>query len=318
MLSAMLAAVLIAPVAADRKEPPSKIELFAGEGWYKDQKGKEEEFVGVLQFKDRPKDTVGFGRFNPYTLDMSDGKTKKVREVYVGSKPDLLKPYIGKKVKLIGKAVDMEVEGKKHHEIWPARLEVVPEKKEEKKEGAVRATLTLDPDAGGGPRVIRIELKDGDAKALAKAIEAALKDAEKKADDKKAEAGKELKVLAQADWRPAGKDAQQLVIRSAEELAKVTKMDADKATEALAKQLKVEKIDWTKQMVVLVSDGVKKTGGYSIEVLVVSGKDKELTVKWKLNSPKPGDIVTQVLTHPGKAALVERFDANTARFEQAK
>ena len=152
MLSAMLAAVLIAPVAADRKEPPSKIELFAGEGWYKDQKGKEEEFVGVLQFKDRPKDTVGFGRFNPYTLDMSDGKTKKVREVYVGSKPDLLKPYIGKKVKLIGKAVDMEVEGNKHHEIWPARLEVVPEKKEEKKEGAVRATLTLDPDAGGGPR----------------------------------------------------------------------------------------------------------------------------------------------------------------------
>ena len=134
----LLAALAAGPVAAEpAKEPPAKLELFAREDWYTGQKGKEEEFVGVLMFKDRGKGVVGFGRFNPYTLVMADGAKTTEREVYVGGKPDLLKPYVGKKLKLTGKAVDMEVEGRDHHEIWPARLEVVPaEKQEEKKPDA--------------------------------------------------------------------------------------------------------------------------------------------------------------------------------------
>src|SRR5262249_41447425 len=127
MLATLMTAVLA--VAAD---PPAKLELFAKEEWYKNQAGKEEEFVGVLKFTDRGKNVVGFGRFNPYTLEMTKGDQKTIREVYHGGKPDLLKPYIGKTIKLTGKAVDMEVEGKNHHEIWAARLEVVDAPKEPK------------------------------------------------------------------------------------------------------------------------------------------------------------------------------------------
>jgi hypothetical protein len=118
MLSVMLLSLTVAVAEQPVKEPPAKLELFAAEDWYRGQKGKEEEFVGVLE---RVKEGgVGFGRFNPYRLRME----KEVREVYVGGKTEVLAPYVGKKVKLIGKAVDMEVEGQKHREIWPARLEV--------------------------------------------------------------------------------------------------------------------------------------------------------------------------------------------------
>jgi hypothetical protein len=44
----------------------------------------------------------------------------------VGTRGQLLEPYVGQRVRLTGKAVDMEVEGTQHHEIWPARLEVLP------------------------------------------------------------------------------------------------------------------------------------------------------------------------------------------------
>src|SRR5262249_17493086 len=113
----MLATLMTAVLAVAAADPPAKVELFAKEERYKTQAGKEEEFVGVLNFTDRGKNVVGFGRFNPYTLEMTKGDKKTIREVYVGGKPDLLKPYIGKTIKLTGKAVDMEVEGKNHHEI---------------------------------------------------------------------------------------------------------------------------------------------------------------------------------------------------------
>ena len=93
-------------------------ELFGKEAWYKEQAGKEQDFVGVLKKSDR-KGGIGFGRFNPYSLEMEKDK----REVYVGGKPDILKPYVGLRVKITGKAVDLEVEGSNHREIWPARLE---------------------------------------------------------------------------------------------------------------------------------------------------------------------------------------------------
>jgi hypothetical protein len=107
------------------------------------------------------------------------------------------------------------------------------------------------------------------------------------------------------------------VIRTAEEAAVAMGVAADKAklpdaqreaTEQLAKQFKVDKIDWTKRMVVVATGGRKNTGGYSVEFTGLEVKDKTLTVKWKLNSPKPGQPVTQAVTHPAAAALVERFD----------
>ena len=129
MLATLTAALLFAapPAAAgDNDAPPAKRELFAGETWYKDQKADEKDFVGTLsKAPERPGGTVGFGRFNAYRLTMNDNGKPAVREVYAGAHPELLAPYVSKKVKLTGKAVDTEVEGKVYAEIWPARLEVV-------------------------------------------------------------------------------------------------------------------------------------------------------------------------------------------------
>src|SRR3954470_20076373 len=122
----MLAAVMVmlTTSAADPGVVPAKRDLFGAESWYQGQPGQEQTFVGILHRAGRG-GQVGFGRFNPYRLLMGNEGNKSVREVYVGGKPELLALYVGKKVQLIGKAVDMEVEGQEHHEIWPARLEVL-------------------------------------------------------------------------------------------------------------------------------------------------------------------------------------------------
>jgi hypothetical protein len=123
---------------------------------------------------------------------------------------------------------------------------------------------------------------------------------------------KELKVLARGDWRAAGtKEPQQLVIRSADELAKATGQPADKVAVGLAKEFKVEAIDWKKQMVVVATGGTKSTGGYSVEITDLKVKEGMLTVHWKLNTPKPGAVLPQAITHPAQAVLVERFDGKT-------
>jgi hypothetical protein len=392
MNAVLLLTLLAASPAADppaKDEPPAKKELFAAEDWYKGEKGKEEEFVGTLS-KEKA-GGVGFDRFNPFRLTMTDAKgNKTVREVYGGGKDDLLNPYVGKKVKLVGKAVDMEVEGKSHREIWPARLELIAdEKKDEKKEGKGDApaktevlagdptykmepgqektftgtiesknkgayTLVLKTAAGEEKKdLICYKTEQADllepyvgktVKVTGKQVDGAVgfrnfshvlpgtvelvaaKDApkdEKKdppAKDDKSEAPKEPKVIAQGVWRPAGLggDPQQLVIRSAAEAVVTAGLgDKDKAkdeglqkqaTETLAKALKVETIDWSKQMVVVATGGRKNTGGYSVEITGLDAGDKVLTVKWRLNAPKPGSPVTQVISHPAAAALVDRFD----------
>lgn len=130
----MLTALLVAATfGADAEAPPAKRDLFAKEGWYKEQAGKEMDFVGTLE-KVPPPVGVGFGRNNPYRLVMDVKGKKVVRSVYVGGKPEPLAPYAGKKVKLIGKAVDFELEGSEQHEIWPARVELLPADKEPAKD----------------------------------------------------------------------------------------------------------------------------------------------------------------------------------------
>jgi hypothetical protein len=134
-------------------------------------------------------------------------------------------------------------------------------------------------------------------------------------------AGKALKIIARADWRyesarPDGpKTGRQLVIRSAAELVAATpfsRLDAPQevvermAGAELAKALKVDRIDWQKQMLVAVTAGVKSTGGWTVEIVSVRAADKIAAVHSKVNAPK--GAVTTAFTHPGQVALVERFD----------
>lgn len=143
----MLASITLAVglvVAIPVPEGPEPVELFAAEAWYKDQAGKEQDFTGlVVEFGRAGR--VGFGRNNPYRL-LVEGDKPDLREVYVGGKPDALRAFVGKRVKLTGKAVEMEVEGNLHREVWPARLvvldaEMPPAKVTERLVEAVRKQL---------------------------------------------------------------------------------------------------------------------------------------------------------------------------------
>jgi hypothetical protein len=308
-----LVLTVLTGLAAGQAQPaqgqaPLKKELFASEGWYKSQKGEEQEFVGVLRRVDRGKGVVGIGRFNPYRLEMEDKGKKDVREVYVGAKPDLLAPYVGRRVKLTGKAVEIEVVGRNHREIWPARLEVLPAPKEK---GKGEGTGARRPDQN--------HLRGWEWQALARLT----------AQEEKPAAGKPLKIFARAPWTfaPANPDGPkvglQKVIHKAVDLANLhpwNQLDAPAetvaktASAAIAKGLKVDRIDWDRQMLVIVTAGVKPTGGWKVEISSVTAADRSVTVNYAVTPPQ--GFATQAFTHPGQVALVERAEG-TAKFVQA-
>ncbi len=261
MISLFLAVTMTCGQVPPPPPPPPKLEMFANEGFYKEQAGKEETFTGVLSKINRAKGVIGFGRFNPVTLKMADGM---VREVYLGGKLELLDPYIGKTVKLVGKAVDMEVEGRNHKEIWAARLEVVADaKKAEKRDSST--TSTTSNVVGEG--------KEGKADGV--------------------------KVHAQAATKLGATSG---VVRSADDLAKLNVKAED-----VARALKVDKIDFSKQMLIVISGGSRPTGGYGVIFKSTEVKDKTLVVHWQLKSPGKGDFVTQAFTHPMLVVLTDRF-----------
>ena len=97
------------------------VDLLANEEWYRTQPGAEADFEGVLESVPRPK--LGFGGRLPFQLVMAD----ESRDVYVGARTELLQPYVGKRVRLTGKTVEREVEGRHRREIWPARITALSE-----------------------------------------------------------------------------------------------------------------------------------------------------------------------------------------------
>lgn len=119
--------LLLGRMAGHRRQweapPPAggAVELFGGEGWYKSQEGPEQEFEGLLVKLPAAGQPTIYMRFNPFRLKMD----KSQRELYAGGKPAILEPFVGKRVRIAGKAVDTTVEGKTFYEIWPARLTVL-------------------------------------------------------------------------------------------------------------------------------------------------------------------------------------------------
>ena len=115
----MSALIIVSALMAIGAPPENaKQELFAKEGFYKSTAGKEQSFTGVVRYKKGPE--IGFGRYNPYRLEIKGKKGKpKVWEIYMGGKLNTLKPFVDKQVTLIGKTVFIRVEGQKHNEIWP-------------------------------------------------------------------------------------------------------------------------------------------------------------------------------------------------------
>jgi hypothetical protein len=110
----------ILPVLAP---PADGLTLNAPEKWYRDAKGAETLFEGIVQ---RMPSTGRIGpptRFNAYRLTWTDAAGHSVsRELYVPGKAHWLGDYLDQRIRLMGKAVDTEADGTTYHEIWPARL----------------------------------------------------------------------------------------------------------------------------------------------------------------------------------------------------
>lgn len=101
-------------------------------------------------------------------------------------------------------------------------------------------------------------------------------------------------TIAKTDQGP--KDAQQSAITT------------DKQYEAIAKSLygeqAVPKVDFFKEMVIVMAMGQKPTAGYSIEITKVeASKDGTITAYYREEQSKDGD---QVLTRPAHAIKVDK------------
>src|SRR5437763_10315226 len=93
----------------------------------------------------------------------------------------------------------------------------------------------------------------------------------------------DLKVLARFPANLGGHE-QHTVVRSADELSKLKGGKSTELEAQLAKQLKVERIDWDKQMLLVIVGGTQRTGGYGVELTGLEVKDKDLVVNWKLDT----------------------------------
>lgn len=64
--------------------------------------------------------------------------------------------------------------------------------------------------------------------------------------------------------------------------------------------------DFKNHKYILVGAGEKPTGGYSVEITSVVGKEDSILVNAKVNAPKADEIVTQALTYPSTLIKISK------------
>ena len=185
------------------------------------------------------------------------------------------------------------------------------------------ATPPAEADLTKGPRFVPVARTDPDvADDLAKVAPQAFRLAQA---DKTKE--RELRIRARGNWLGAAKldaAAVQRVIHSPAEAAQAMGLPGGPRGETLAAQrvsqvLGGTPVDWARQMVIVVTAGAKRTGGYGVQVVKVeTGGDKSMTVHYRLTSPRPGSAVPQMVSHPGTAVLVDRVDGEPRFVEETK
>ncbi len=117
--------VCLASLATER---PAPVVILADDADYKAAKAAEMIFDGILERTPSRGTLGGPSRFNPYRLTGRDGTGKPlVRELFVASKAPLLVVHVGQRLRVVGKLVEVESDGKKQLELWPARMEAVSE-----------------------------------------------------------------------------------------------------------------------------------------------------------------------------------------------
>lgn len=75
---------------------------------------------------------------------------------------------------------------------------------------------------------------------------------------------------------------------------------------------------YQKDQLIVLSLGQKPTGGYSVELTKAEYKPKELNLYVNVIEPKPGDMVTEVITYPTLMGKVELPENTAIRVYDAK
>jgi len=128
-------------------------------------------------------------------------------------------------------------------------------------------------------------------------------------------------ILARTPWQPAAarkisRPAQTFLVRSGEQAAALLPLrgttPAAAATELLARELRVPEIDWTRQMVVCVSVGLR-TDVESLIIRRIVVRDDVLHVIYQLKRVPAG--MSAGFGYPAETVLIPRFDG-TIRFEE--
>ena len=76
-------------------------------------------------------------------------------------------------------------------------------------------------------------------------------------------------------------------------------------------------VDFSKEMVIVVTMGTKRTGGYSVEIVSAEPAGEKLKVSVKQTSPAPGAMTIQALTAPFHFVAVPRSDLEPEFVEAA-
>jgi hypothetical protein len=122
--------------------------LFADEEWYKKQKGEEHVFGGTLEGLPVDSGMNMMMRASFYKLG--------ARNLYTGAgKVAALDALVGKKVEIRGKAVEMDLEGQKLRELWPATV----------REAGADAAVPGAPDEAAARRLMLKWIKDNNREA---------------------------------------------------------------------------------------------------------------------------------------------------------
>ncbi|MSR30840.1 MAG: protease complex subunit PrcB family protein [Gemmataceae bacterium] len=116
------------------------------------------------------------------------------------------------------------------------------------------------------------------------------------------------KILGQWNFSRIGKKADGLALQSVEELGKALGKKPQEALDFLQNKVKTGAIDLEKQTLLLLQAGERRSGGYKVALDGIEKKDNALVVKWHVQGPPPGAIVTKVITYPALIVLVEKFE----------
>lgn len=112
-----------------------------------------------------------------------------------------------------------------------------------------------------------------------------------------------MPVVGRAEGQVGGPaEAGVWVVQSGEELRGLLRDEG--SAERLDRQVR-----WDRQVVVLVGQGMQSTGGYWVRVTGVELEERRgepwLRVTYLANRPGPGQMVTQALTQPYSAVVVD-------------